>query len=38
LSRLLSEFRFGTAREVLESHVPHAAPVTAPVQISVATA
>src|SRR4051812_44959242 len=38
LSRLLADFRFGTAREVLESHVPQAAPVVAPVQISVATA
>jgi polysaccharide deacetylase family protein (PEP-CTERM system associated) len=38
LSRLLTEFRFGTAREVLESHVAQPAPLAAPVQISVATA
>ena len=38
LSRLLAEFRFGTAREVLESHVPQSAPVSAPAQISVVTA
>jgi hypothetical protein len=38
LSRLLSEFRFGTAREVLESHVARPASVAAPVRISVATA
>jgi polysaccharide deacetylase family protein (PEP-CTERM system associated) len=38
LSRLLAEFRFGTARDVLESHVPPALPVAAPVHISVATA
>ena len=38
LARLLAEFRFGTAREVLESHVSQPASVAAPVQISVATA
>jgi polysaccharide deacetylase family protein (PEP-CTERM system associated) len=38
LSQLLAEFRFGTAREVLESHVPQPATVTAPAQISVAAA
>jgi polysaccharide deacetylase family protein (PEP-CTERM system associated) len=38
LSRLLTEFRFGTARDVLESHVPQAAPLATPIQISVATA
>ena len=38
LSQLLAEFRFGTAREVLESHVPQPAAVAAPAQISVAAA
>jgi polysaccharide deacetylase family protein (PEP-CTERM system associated) len=37
LSQLLAEFRFGTAREVLESHVPQSHSVAAPVQVSVAT-
>jgi len=38
LAQLLTEFRFGTAREVLESHVPQPASVVAPVRVSVATA
>jgi polysaccharide deacetylase family protein (PEP-CTERM system associated) len=36
LSRLLAEFRFGTAREVLEHYVPHGYSVAAPVQVPVA--
>jgi hypothetical protein len=37
LSQLLADFRFGTAREVLEHHAPQAQTVAAPVQVSVAT-
>jgi len=37
LSHLLAEFRFGTAREVLENYVPHGYSVAAPAQVSVAT-
>lgn len=37
LTQLLADFRFGTAREVLEHHAPRAQSVAAPVQVSVAT-
>jgi polysaccharide deacetylase family protein (PEP-CTERM system associated) len=37
LSQLLAEFRFGTARDVLEGHVPQHYPVVAPVQVAVGT-